>query len=323
VLSAPLFHITALINIFLNAVAGGIQLHMLYKWDAGKALDIIEKHRITRFTGVPTMVRDMLEHPAFTPERIASIKTMGAGGSAVPVSLQAKMTKITKGSVVQGYGLTETCGGVVVNKGYDAIQNPQSCGKPIPLLVEVVAKDPETGTPVPAGQRGEICIRTAMVMARYHNRPEDTAKVLDDEGFFHTGDVGRIEGGFVYIMDRLKDLINRAGEKIDCQEVESAIYNHPAVRECSIFGLPDKRLGSTVGCAVWFKENEKVSAEELSAFLVGTGMAKFKIPDPAMIYIHEEELPKGATGKIDKKSMREKYSKMIKEKEGGSFASFA
>jgi len=185
-----------------------------------------------------------------------------------------------------------------------------------------VAKDPESGKTLASGERGEICIRCAMNMARYHKRPEDTANVLDDEGFFHTGDVGRIEAGFVYIVDRLKDLINRAGEKIDSQEVESALYNHPAVRECSVFGVPNKRLGSEVGCAVWLKAGEKATTEELSTFLKGK-IAAFKVPDPSCIWFHDEELPKGATGKIDKKGMRETYSKMVKEREGGSFASFA
>jgi len=321
-LTAPLFHITALINIFLNALACGIQLHMLYKWDGGKALDIIDRHKITRFTGVPTMIRDILEHPDFRPERIASLKTVVGGGSAVPPSLMAKINKGKKGSGAQGYGLTETCGGVVINKGFDAIANPKSAGKPIPLFVEVVAKDPDSGKTLADGQRGEICIRTALNMVRYHNRPEDTAKVLDDEGFFHTGDVGRIEAGFVYIVDRLKDLINRGGEKVDSQEVEQVLYSHPAMRECSVFGLPHKRLGSVVGCAVWLQEN--VTAEQIVEFLLASGkLAKFKIPEANCIFIHNEELPKGATGKIDKKGMRETYSKMIKEKEGGSFASFA
>jgi len=318
-LTAPLFHITALINIFLNAVATGAQIHPLGKWDAGKALDIIDKHKITRFTGVPTMIRDILEHPSFTAQRIASLKSIAGGGSAVPPSLQAKMHSVAKGAGIQGYGLTETCGGVVVNKGTDALLHPTSCGKPIPLLVKVCAKDPETGRELGNGERGEICIRCALIMSRYHNRPEDTAKAIDDDGWFHTGDIGRVEGGFVYIMDRMKDLINRAGEKIDCTEVETAVYSHPAVRECSVFGLPDPRLQEVVGLAVWLKA--EVTAEELSAHCAAK-IAKFKVPEPQNIYFHTEELPKGATGKIDKKGMREKYTKMMVEKRA-SLSSFA
>merc|ERR1712038_2025004 len=148
---------------------------------------------------------------------------------------------------MQGYGCSETSGGVIINMGYDLIANPKSCGKPIPLFVEVVAKDLDTGKPLPSGQHGEVCIRSVMNFARYHNRPEETAKAVDDEGFFHTGDVGRIEAGFVYIVDRLKDVIHlRSGEKVYCQEVEEVLLSHPAMRECSVFGLADRRLGSVV-----------------------------------------------------------------------------
>jgi len=313
-LTAPLFHITALINIFLHCIAGNFEIHLMRKWDAGVALEIISKHQITRFTGVPTMVRDMLEHPTFTPDKLSSLQHLAAGGSAVPPSLQSKITGVKKGLMTQGYGLTETCGGVVVNRGYDVIRHPKSAGKPIPLVVEVCTKDADKEG------RGEICIRTALVMTRYHKRPEDTTKALDDDGWFHTGDVGKVEGGFVYILDRLKDLINRGGEKIDCTEVENALYQHPAVRECSVFGVPDKRLGNTVGCAVWLQE--EATPEDLIKSLSGQ-LAPFKVPAAKHIFFYETELPKGPTGKIDKKGIREKWSQEIKAQEGGSFASFA
>merc|ERR1712217_955684 len=143
-------------------------------------------------------------------------------------------------------------------------------------------------------------------MKGYNNREEDTAKVIDSEGFFHTGDIGKIEGGFVYILDRLKDIIIRGGENIDCSEVEAVLYIHPSVRECSVFGLPDARLGEVVGVAVW--PQGPLTASELSAHAASGKLAKFKVPLQEHIFILEEELPKGATGKIDKKGLREKYS---------------
>lgn len=310
ILAVPLFHITALMNLFLHSIPAGIELVMLRKWDAGKALDLIEKLKVTRFIGVPTMIRDMLEHPEFSNERVASMKQFAAGGAPVPPAQVDKMRKITKStSSAQGYGLTETCGGVVVNRGVDYLKHPTSCGKPIPFIVEVGILDPATNKPVKEGERGELCIKSAVNMVRYHNRPEDTKKALDSNGFFHSGDVAKIEGGFVYILDRLKDIIIRGGENIDCSEIEAALYQHPAVRECSVFGLPDERLGEVVGCAIWVQG--EATAAEISQHCAGK-LAKFKVPEAQNVFFHSEELPKGATGKLDKKGLRDKYSAAIK-----------
>lgn len=309
IMAVPLFHITSLMNLFLHSIPGGIQLVMLHKWDAGKCLDLIENLRVTRFIGVPTMIRDLLEHPDFAPHRVASIKQFAAGGAPVPPAQVEKMRKITKStSSAQGYGLTETCGGVIVNRGVDYLRHPTSCGKAIPFIVEVGILDPATNKPVKEGDRGELCIRSAVNMVRYHNRPEDTKKALDENGFFHSGDVAKIEGGFVYILDRLKDIIIRGGENIDCSEVEAALYTHPAVRECSVFGLPDERLGEVVGTAIWL-QGEATTAEICQH--CASKLAKFKVPLAEHIFVHTEELPKGATGKLDKKGLRERYSAAV------------
>jgi len=140
----------------------------------------------------------------------------------------------------------------------------------------------------------------------YQNKPDKTAEVMDDEGYFHSGDIGRMDkDGFFYVMDRLKDIIIRGGENIDCSEVEAALYNHHSVRECSVFGLPDERLGEIVGAAVWCDGD--TTPEELSA-KAAESLAKFKVPLPAHIFVLKEELPKGATGKIEKKSLRSRFS---------------
>lgn len=310
ILAVPLFHITALMNLFLHSLPSGIQLVMLRKWDAKVCLDLIEKLKVTRFIGVPTMIRDMLEHPEFAPERVASMKQFAAGGAPVPPAQVEKMRKVTKStSSAQGYGLTETCGGVIVNRGVDYLKHPTSCGKPIPFIVEAAILDPATNKPVKAGERGELCIRSAVNMVRYHNRPEDSKKALDENGYFHSGDVAKIEGGFVYILDRLKDIIIRGGENVDCSEVEAALYSHPAVRECSVFGLPDERLGEVVGAAIWVQGD--ATAADISQHCAGK-LAKFKVPEAQNIFFHSEELPKGATGKLDKKGLREKYAAAAK-----------
>jgi len=312
-MSVPLFHITALSPIALASIPVGGKIVMMRKWDAGQALKMIKNERVTRFTGVPTMVRDMLEHPDFTPENTATLKNMVAGGAPVPPSqissMRSKASAIKPG---QGYGLTETMAFGTANTGTDYIKNPTSCGRPLPFLVELKIKDPETGKVLPDGERGEVCIRSVFIMKCYYNNPEATAKAMDSEGFFRTGDIGKVEGGFVYILDRLKDLIIRGGENIDCSEVEAALSeSSSAVREVCVFGLPDERLGEVVGAAVWLQPGEaSVTAEQLSDTAKQL-IAKFKIPDAQNIFFHAEALPKGATGKIDKKGLRTRYAEVV------------
>lgn len=309
-MAVPLFHITALGNTFLWSLARGNSIIMTRKWDAGVALKLIEHEKVTRFTGVPTMIKDMLEHPSYNPAAFTTMKSLSAGGAPVPPSLVAQMRKNAKGAgAAQGYGLTETMGGVIVNSGVDYLKHPTSCGKPIPLIVEAKIKDPATNKNVPDGSRGELCIRSVFNMKCYNNRPEDTQKAIDSEGFFHSGDVAKIEGGFVYILDRLKDIIIRGGENIDCSEVEHVLHTHPSVRECSVFGLPDARLGEVVGVCV-FKQGP-LTAAEVSAHAAAGKLAKFKVPQKEHVFLVDEPLPKGATGKIDKKGLREKYAGLM------------
>ena len=313
-LPVPLFHITGIAGIFLRSIATGSTVVLMYKWDAGKALDLIENHSCTSFTGVPTMVRDIMEHPTFSKARVRTMKSMAAAGAPVPPTQVAQL-KEKAGNIdsAQAYGLTEVIGATTI-AGADYEAHPKSCGKAIPLFVEIKIKDPATGADITkVDARGEVCIRSAMLMKGYHNLPEKTDEVMDSEGFFHSGDIGRLDkDGFLYIMDRIKDLIIRGGENIDCSEVERAIYTHPAVRECSVFALPDERLGEVVGTAVWVTESG-VTVEQIAAAAAKT-LAKFKVPLPQDIFIVTDELPKGGTGKIDKKGLRAKYGAVVKSR---------
>lgn len=313
-LAVPLFHITALGNVFLFSLPAGEKLIMMRKWDAEQALELIQHHKVKKMTGVPTMIRDILEHPKYSPEAVASLKALSAGGAPVPPSQVAKVRAKAKNSQpIQGYGLTETMGGCVINRGIDYLKRPSSCGKPIPFLVKVAIKDPVTGAVLQNGERGEVCLAGPLIMKGYHNKPAETAKAIDAEGYFHTGDIGKLEGNFLYILDRLKDIIIRGGENIDCSEVEAAIYSHAAVRECSVFGVPDARLGEVVAAAVWLREGQTVKAAELSSHVVAL-LAKFKAPEPENIFFHTQELPKGPTGKILKKELREIYARIVKQR---------
>merc|ERR1712085_226030 len=229
------------------------------------------------------------------------------------MGMMARMKKVSKGGQVQGYGLTETCGVTVINRGNDTVLYPTSTGKAIPFIVQLLIKDPKTGKEVPQGERGEICLKCCMQMTRYHGMADATKEVIDDDGFFHTGDIGLMQGKFLYILDRLKDIIIRGGENIDCTEVENQTYTCPLVRECSVFGLPDKRLGEVVGMAVYpDPKNPGAKPEEIHDFLIKSGLAKYKVPDAINIFISNEPLPQGATGKTDKKGMRDKYSEVVK-----------
>eukprot|EP00931_Biecheleriopsis_adriatica_P044269 TRINITY_DN25305_c0_g1_i1.p1 TRINITY_DN25305_c0_g1~~TRINITY_DN25305_c0_g1_i1.p1 ORF type:complete len:582 (+),score=136.21 TRINITY_DN25305_c0_g1_i1:80-1825(+) len=310
-MAVPLFHITALGGIFLLSLPRAEKLVLMHKWDPAEALDIIEREKISRFTGVPTMVGDMLSHPNFSQEKVKTMKSMMSGGGPVPPKqVETMRSKAKSIGSAQVYGLTETFGAGTSNGGTDYLKNPGSCGKPTPLLVDLCIKDPQ-GKKLPEGQRGEICIKSVMLMSGYNNKAKETAEVFDAEGYFHTGDVGEIHGGFLYIKDRLKDIIIRGGENIDCSEVEAALYTYPGevVREVSVFGLPDQRLGEVVGVCAYMEGNHP-TVQELVAH-ASKSLAKFKVPEPNHIFIRNEPLPKGATGKIDKKGMREFYSSKV------------
>eukprot|EP00656_Telonema_subtile_P053001 TRINITY_DN7541_c0_g2_i2.p1 TRINITY_DN7541_c0_g2~~TRINITY_DN7541_c0_g2_i2.p1 ORF type:complete len:419 (-),score=114.18 TRINITY_DN7541_c0_g2_i2:232-1488(-) len=308
-MAVPLFHITALSPIALTSIPAGGKLVMMRKWDAGEAIKLIQREQVTRFTGVPTMVRDMLEHPTFTPEATKTLKNMLAGGAPVPPAqlsqMRSKAAAIKPG---QGYGLTETMAFGTAISGTDYLKHPSSCGRPLPFIVELKIKDPETGKEMKEGERGEVCLRSAVLMRCYYNKEEATKKAFDSEGFFKTGDIGKMEAGFCYILDRLKDLIIRGGENIDCSEVEAALNQHAGVRECCVFGLPDERLGEVVGAAIWVQDG--ATPEQLSS-TAALALAKFKVPEAQNIFIHSEALPKGPTGKLDKKGLRDTYGKVV------------
>jgi len=306
-MAVPLFHITALGAIFLLSIPRKEKIVLMYKWNAKEALDLIEQESVTRFTGVPTMVRDMLEHPTFSTERVKTLKTMAAGGAPTPASQVSQMRqKAKKMSSFQGYGLTETLTMGTTIMGVEYLQHPTSCGRPMPMLVDIVIKDPETGRVLPQGGRGEICIKSIFNMKGYMNKPEDTAKVIDADGYFRTGDVGELQGGYLYIKDRLKDIIIRGGENIDCSEVEAALYSYPggSVRECSVFGIPEERLGEVVGAVLCLQGDQLPTTAQLSAHAKSV-LAAYKVPLPQHMFIQSDPLPKGATGKIDKKGLRE------------------
>jgi acyl-CoA synthetase (AMP-forming)/AMP-acid ligase II len=302
----PLFHVTANNCLLHPCTLSGGTIVFTYKWDAGRALELIERERVTNFSGVPTMSRELLLHPDWAIRDTSSLKGMGGGGAALQPDLVDKIDKSLAGGVPStGYGLTETHGIVTANSAKLYTDKPASCGRVVPTL-EARLED-EAGNVLEPGPNvlGELCVRGAIVIKGYLNRPESTDEGIRD-GWFRTGDIARIdEDGFVFIVDRAKDMVIRGGENIYCSEVESAIYQHPAVAEAAVFGLPDDRLGEIVAAAVVLRAGEALTEEDLADFL-SERLAKFKIP--VTVWFRSEQLPRNANGKFMKRELREELT---------------
>jgi acyl-CoA synthetase (AMP-forming)/AMP-acid ligase II len=298
----PLFHVTAN-NCLLQpcTIAGGAIVFM-YKWDAGRALELIERERVTNFSGVPTMSREMLMHPDWATRDTSSVKGMGGGGAPIQPDLVDKIDKsLAGGAPATGYGLTETHGIVTANQAKLYTAKPASCGRVVPTLdAKLENADGEIVTGPDA--IGELCVRGSIVIKGYLNRPDATSEAIVD-GWFHTGDIARIDDdGFVFIVDRVKDMVLRGGENVYCSEVEAAIYEHPDVTEAAVFGVPDDRLGEVVGAAVVLRSGASLTDEQLTGFLADR-LAKFKIP--SSIWFRSDELPRNANGKFVKRALRD------------------
>jgi len=206
-----------------------------------------------------------------------------------------------------GYGLTETNGVGAGNFSTNYLAKPNSTGLPSKPLVDMAILD-DAGKPVPQGQRGEVSIRSVALFSGYWNRPDATADCMTDDGYFRTGDIGYLdEDGYLFIVDRKKDIIIRGGENISCQEVEAAIYEHPAVAEACVFGLADERLGELPGAVVYCHPGQSLDEAGLAAFLKER-IAGFKVPEK--VWFVPENLPRLGTEKIDKVSLRAKYRKL-------------
>ncbi len=301
IVATPLFHVTANnCMVQMLAIAGG-KVVLMYKWDAGDALAIIEKEKITHFGGVPTMLREMLSHPDFAARDTSSLLRLGGGGAAVQPDLVEKIDAGGAGAApAQGYGLTETCGAVSASSGIFLTDKPNSAGRVIPIYA--VKCIDVAGNELPPGETGEICLRGAQVFKGYLNRPEATAATIVD-GWLHTGDIGFMdEDDFVYLVDRAKDIVLRGGENVYCAEVEVALYQHDSVVECAVFSVPDERLGEQVGAAVCLVADSHLTAQQLRVFCE-TKIAAYKAP--AYIWLLDEPLPRNASGKFVKRQLQQ------------------
>jgi long-chain acyl-CoA synthetase len=301
ILIVPLFHVTGCVPVMMSCFIAGLKLAIMYKWDPEKALEMIEREKITNFVGVPTQSWDLVNSPEFEKYDTSSLRAVGGGGAPSPTSLVGKVNdKVKNGNPQLGYGMTETNAFGPAITGSDYLSHPTSTGRATwPMIVEV--RD-ENLKPVPTGQSGEIWFFGPMLIRGYWNRPDATAETIVD-GWLRSGDLGRLDAdGYVYVEDRVKDMILRAGDNVYGAEVESAIYEHPAVHEAAVFGVPHERLGEEVGVAILPNAGMTLTPEELWAFL-DVKIAKYKIP--TQVVIMSEPLPRNAAGKFLKRELQQ------------------
>ena len=299
--ATPLFHVTANNCVMHGATISGGKMILMYKWDPAEALKLIEQEQVNTLSAVPMMTRELLAHPDFHNHDTSSLNSLGGGGAAMHPDLPSKVIETTqRAKPAQGYGMTEVCGISTYTTGDLFLARPQSCGPLVPTLEGKIVSD--TGETLPVGEAGELLVKGAPVIKGYLNRPEATAETIVD-GWLHTGDIGYFdEDGFLYLVDRAKDMILRGGENIYCAEVESALYTHPAVLETVAFAVADDRLGEEVGVAVHLKQGAMLDAAGLREHM-GARLAAFKVP--RYVWFLAEPLPRNAHGKFLKRGLRE------------------
>ena len=299
-LSVPLFHATGCHSLLLGNLLSGTRIVMMHRWDAGRALELIEQERITAFGGVPTMALQVLDHPNFARTDTSSVRSVRYGGAPAPADLARRIhEQLGHSSPSNGYGMTETSALALMNVGQDYLDRPDSVGPP-PPVVEVKVED-GAGRALPPGEVGELWVKGPLVVKGYWNQPEATAETFSD-GWVRTGDVARIDGdGFVYIVDRAKDMLIRGGENVYCVEIESVLYEHPAVAEAAVIGIPHPTLGEEVGAVVTLLAGRSATESELRDF-VAARLAAFKVP--VRVWFHARELPRNPAGKVLKRELR-------------------
>ncbi|MEM9617345.1 MAG: class I adenylate-forming enzyme family protein [Pseudomonadota bacterium] len=294
-LAVPLFHVTGSHSIFMLSYMVGRRVAMIYRWDPKHAGEIINREKLTNFVGVPSQSYELMntDHEGGLP----TLMDIGSGGAKRPADHVRKLKNTFKNAnPSSGYGLSETnaIGCVISLAEYQ--QRPDSTGRPVPPVTDIkIVKD---GEEVPRGEVGEIWIRSPANFREYHNLPEDTEKALTPDGWFRSGDLGKMdEEEYVYIVDRIKDLIIRGGENISCLEVENRVYEHHGVAEACVFSVPDETLGERVGLVFYPVDGEAIDVAELRDF-IAKELAAFKVPE--RIWLSPSPLPRLGTAKFDK-----------------------
>lgn len=296
----PLFHAFAMTTVMNRSLAVGGSMLLEPKFEAISILKLIHRHKPNILIAVPTLFTALMNHKKFAKFNLSSLQHCISGGASLPKQVQDDFESRTNCKIVEGYGLSEASPVCCINP----IHKPNrsgSVGIPVPGTICEILSIEDRKTPVKQGERGEICFRGPQVMQGYWNNPAATADVIRN-GRLHTGDVGYMDDdGYIFITDRLKEMINCSGYKVYPRQVEEAIYQHPAVKECAVFGVDDSYKGQAVRAAICVKEGEHLTRQDLEAFLA-TRLSAIERPKQ---YDFRAELPKTAVGKIQKKILIE------------------
>jgi long-chain acyl-CoA synthetase len=300
----PFFHIGGLSGLYVMT-AMGAKLALMYKWDAEEALRLVEEEGLTSLSAVPTVVRQLLERAHADGRPLASLAGIASGGAPVPPDLIDTIgvrfaRRVAPGN---GYGLTETTSAVITNGGADYFARPDSVGRPVVTAdVRIVGDD---GRVLGDHEIGELEVRGPNVVHGYWNKPDATAEAFPG-GWFRTGDLGyRDADGFHYVVDRKKDVVIRGGENVYCAEVEAVLFQHPAVQDAAVIGLPHRELGEEVAAVIEPRAGQHLDPDDIQGF-VAARLARFKVP--TRIITTAEPLPRTATGKVLKRQLKDRYS---------------
>ncbi|WP_035883671.1 class I adenylate-forming enzyme family protein [Cupriavidus metallidurans] len=303
-LAVPFFHVTGCMSILNGTLATGGKIVLLYRWDTLRAMELIQAERCTGAGGVPTIAWQILEHPQRGEFDLSSLENMNYGGAPASPELVRRIKEVFPHAAPGiGWGMTETSATFTSHSAEEYVHRPDSAGPALPICEMKI--DDGFGRALPPGEVGELLVRGANVVHSYWNKPEATAKTFVD-GWLHTGDVARIDkDGFLYIVDRMKDMLIRGGENIYCIEVESTLYDHPAIMDAAVVGIPHRTLGEEPGAVVSLKPGMKATEAELQEF-VRARLAAFKVP--VRVIVLEEMLPRNPNGKILKSNLRKLFA---------------
>ncbi|GAA0998131.1 class I adenylate-forming enzyme family protein [Acrocarpospora macrocephala] len=299
---APLFHVGGIASIVGGAMSG-LKIVLMRRWNVEEGLALAEREQVTSLGGTPTIARQILEHPDLEKFKL-QVNAFAMGGASVPPDLPQQALEAFGASVqlLNGYGATETTSGVVGNVGSEYAEHLDSVGRPNPTT-DLRVVDPH-GCPLSTGEIGELCFRSPQIVKGYWNNPAATRAAFVD-GWYHSGDLGYVDGdGFVYVVDRLKDVVIRGGENVYSAEVEAVLFEHPEVADVAVVGVPERAMGERVCAVVVPRPGFQPRLDELRSF-TGARLAAFKCPEA--LYL-TGDVPRTATGKIAKKVLREEVA---------------
>ncbi|WP_296599314.1 class I adenylate-forming enzyme family protein [Phenylobacterium sp.] len=305
-LVVPMFHATGLSSTMGPTMNSGGKLVLMRRWDAEPAMKLIQDEKVSSTGGVPTIAWQLIEHPARSKYDLSSLLSVAYGGAPSAPELVRKIAEVFPGSQPgNGWGMTETTATFTSHLGRDYLNRPDSAGPAAPVG-EMHVRDPADGkTILPTGSVGELWVKGPQVVKLYWNKPEATAETFQD-GWLRTGDLARIdEEGFLFIIDRAKDMLIRGGENIYCVEVENVLYDHPDVMDAAIVGIPHKTLGEEPGAVVHLRPGGTADEAELRQF-VRERLAAFKVP--VKVAFWPETLPRNANGKIMKSELKKVFA---------------